>query len=78
VRTITASDLKATCLAVLDQVKRTGEPVTVTKRGRPVARLVPASPVDDADELMGTVEILGDVVSPAAPAAIWEAERRDR
>ena len=42
-RVVAASDFKAHCLAVMDEVEATGEEVTITKHGRPVARLVPAS-----------------------------------
>ena len=44
VRTMNATEFKAKCLAVLDQVQG-GTEVIVTKRGRPVARLVPVAPV---------------------------------
>jgi prevent-host-death family protein len=76
-RAIRASEFKAKCLAILDEVERTGEPVTILKRGRPVARLVP--PVLGQSEypqqaLFGTVEILGDVIEPVLPAEDWEAE----
>jgi prevent-host-death family protein len=40
-RTMTAAEFKAKCLKVMDEVAETGEPVVVTKRGKPVARLVP-------------------------------------
>ncbi len=43
-RQITASRFEAQCLALLDEVAETGEPLIVTKRGRPVARLVPLEP----------------------------------
>jgi prevent-host-death family protein len=39
---VTATEFKAKCLALLDQVRDQGRPVTITKRGRVVARLVPA------------------------------------
>jgi len=39
-RTMGAGEFKAKCLAVMDDVARTGEPVLVTKRGKPVARVV--------------------------------------
>lgn len=68
---------KAQCLAVLDEVAATREPVRILKRGRPVAVLMPPVPVDERGPqatLAGTVEILGDVVSPAVAAADWEAE----
>lgn len=42
--TIKASEFKARCLALLDDVAETGRPLAVTKRGRLVARVVPASP----------------------------------
>ncbi len=44
VRTMNATEFKAKCLAVLDQVKD-GSEVIVTKRGKPVARLVPVAPI---------------------------------
>lgn len=40
-RSIAAGEFKAQCLHILDEVQQTGQPVTVTKRGRPVARVVP-------------------------------------
>lgn len=42
-RTIPAGEFKAKCLAVMDEVQATGRPVLVTKRGRPVVRLTPAT-----------------------------------
>jgi prevent-host-death family protein len=76
-RSIRASEFKAKCLAILDEVEQTGETVTILKRGRAVARLVP--PALGKSEypqrgLFGTVEIVGDVIEPAIPAAEWEAE----
>ncbi len=71
-----ASDFKAHCLAVLDEVAATHEPVRILKRGRPVAVLVPPLPVDERAPqatLAGTVEILGDVVAPPLAASEWEA-----
>ncbi len=80
-RSINAAEFKAKCLAVLDEVDRTGVPVTILKRGRPVARLVAATTSRrrfPQDDLAGTVEILGDVDSPALPATAWSAERHRR
>jgi prevent-host-death family protein len=42
-RTIKAAAFKQTCLALMDEVARGGEPVVITKRGKPVARLVPVA-----------------------------------
>jgi antitoxin (DNA-binding transcriptional repressor) of toxin-antitoxin stability system len=75
-RTLAAARYKATCLAVLDDVARTGECVLIVKRGRPVAQLVP--PIlgergHPQQRLRGTAEILGDIVAPVLPADAWEA-----
>ena len=62
-RTISASKFKATCLALLDEVARTGRPVVVTKHGRPVAQV---APLDDAEppSLLGSVTWEGDLTAP--------------
>ena len=41
-RTIPAGEFKAKCLKLMDEVNETGVPIIITKRGRPVSRLVPA------------------------------------
>lgn len=77
-RSIRASEFKAKCLAILDEVNRTGEPVTILKRGKPVARLVPPTANQGRypqETLRGTVKFLGDIVEPVLPADVWEAER---
>ena len=51
-RTVSASSFKTHCLALLDEVAATGEQIVVTKRGRPVARVVA---VDEPDGLEGSV-----------------------
>ncbi len=58
-RIIKASTFKERCLALLDQVARTGVPIIVTKRGRPVAKVVP---IDDPQQapIVGSVRILED------------------
>ncbi len=65
--TINASDFRARCLAILDHVQATGEPVVILKRGRPVAKLFPVrgslSKYPQL-ELAGTVSEVGDVVGP--------------
>lgn len=74
-RRIAAGEFKAKCLALMDEVERTGEPLVITKRGRPVARLVPeARPQGSVfGALRGSVVIKGDIVSPLE--APWEALR---
>lgn len=75
---IAISKFKATCLAVLERVRRTGKPVQVTRFGRPVAEVVPPSPAErDAGWLgamRGTGRIVGDIVGPISEDD-WEAER---
>jgi prevent-host-death family protein len=79
--TIAISKFKATCLAVLDRVHRTGKPVIVTKHGEPIAEVVPPSPpARDSSwlgSMRGTVRYLGDIVSPVSDPEEWEALRSD-
>ena len=80
-RSLKASEFKAKCLAVLDDVDRTGESVTILKRGRQVACLIPvprSSARCPQETLAGTVEILGDIVRPVLPPSAWESNRRKR
>jgi prevent-host-death family protein len=76
-KTMPAGQFKARCLKVMDQVHVTREPVTITKKGRPVAKLVPADgqPEDIFGCLKGEIEIVGDIVSPAVPLKDWEVLR---
>ena len=61
---IPAGQFKARCLAILDDVQRKRRSVVVTKRGKPVARVVPVEEADDGDSLRGSVLYEGDLVSP--------------
>jgi prevent-host-death family protein len=66
-RSIRASDFKAKCLEILDEVSRTGESVTILRRGRPVARLSPLLLTDVKHPqltLKGAFEIVGDIIEP--------------
>jgi prevent-host-death family protein len=71
---IPAGQFKAQCLAIMDQVSKSGEPVVVTKHGKPVVKLVPAeNRVDDIFNYMaGKVKIVGDIVGPITPLEDWE------
>ena len=71
-RSIAAGKFKAQCLEMLDRVARTGEQVVVTKRGKPVARVVPVPPPGSAS-LRGSIVYHGDVVGPLDDR--WETER---
>lgn len=70
------SEFKATCLAVLERVRRTGRPLLVTRRGEPIAEIVPPSLATSGATWMGamrgTARISGDLVEAAGSAADWE------
>ncbi|TDI40389.1 MAG: type II toxin-antitoxin system Phd/YefM family antitoxin [Acidobacteria bacterium] len=74
-KTLSSTEFKAKCLAILDEVARTGETVTILKRGKPVAQLVPPVPREKGfpqEQIMGTVRIKGDIVEPPLPTDAWE------
>ena len=74
--TIPAGQFKAQCLSLIDQVNRTHQVIVITKRGKPVARLVPLDvekPRKLFGYLAGHVVEEGDIVSPTGEA--WDAER---
>ncbi len=68
-----AGEFKARCLAIMDRVRESGEPILITKHGKPVAKLVPAR--DNADDVFGymagKVKIVGDIVGPVTPLGDW-------
>ena len=74
---IAISKFKATCLAVLERVRKTGEPVVVTRFGQPIARIEPPTPGPTKriklGAMAGTVKILGDIVGPISDISDWEA-----
>ncbi len=76
--TIAISKFKATCLALLERVRKTGEPILVTRRGFPVAQILPPPAPKPAKSgfgcMRGTIEILGDIVEPLG-SEDWEALR---
>jgi prevent-host-death family protein len=71
---IPAAVFKAECLKLMDEVARTGQPVVITKHGKPVAQLVPvpATPKSLFGYMRNTVTIKGDVVAPTG--APWSAD----
>ena len=77
--TVSISEFKATCLARIERVRRTGRRLVITKHGEAVAEVVPPSPPARADRWLGaavgTGRILGDLVEPVVPAGEWEAAR---
>ena len=73
---VTVTHLKAHLLRLLRAIERSGKPLVITRRGRPVARLVPVGP-QDREPLFGrwkgTIESLGDIIEPAVAPDEWEA-----
>ena len=75
-KTIAAGTFKARCLAIMDEVQAKRQAVVITKRGKPVAKLVPVEK-EAKDDIFGffkgkgTIEIKGDIVSPAFSPEEW-------
>ena len=65
-RHIAAADFKANCLRLMDEVARQRRSITITKRGKPVAKLVPVDrePIDLFGRMAGTIKICGDIIGP--------------
>lgn len=74
---IAISKFKATCLAVLERVRKTRKPILVTRFGEPIAEIVPPSPQRRAESWLGcmhgTAQMQDDLVAPAADERAWEA-----
>ncbi len=73
--TIKASEFKARCLQLMDEVARTRKPLVITKNGAPVAQLAPLTdrPATLRGAHAGAIEIHGDIVAPLDEP--WEAAR---
>jgi prevent-host-death family protein len=72
-----ASVFKARCLTVMDDVQATGEPVIVTKRGKPVVKVVPVESETDLFGFMaGKFKIVGDIESPVVPLKQWKITKK--
>ncbi len=77
-RTMAAGTFKAQCLRVMEEVRNRRQPVLITKRGKPVAKLVPVEPERVSSvfgAMRGKIEIRGDIVAPVAPPEAWDAAR---
>jgi prevent-host-death family protein len=74
-KTMPAGAFKVHCLRVMDEVQAKRQAVLITKRGKPVAKLVPAE--EEKDDIFGfmkgkgTIEIKGDIVSPILTPEEW-------
>jgi prevent-host-death family protein len=76
---VAISEFKAKCLSLIDQVQKTKKPLRITRFGKAVAEVVPPAPernpADWFGSMKGTIEILGDIVSPANDENEWEVLR---
>ena len=72
-RKMAAGKFKAQCLAIMDEVQKKRVPVLITKRGKPVAKLVPVE--QEKDDIFGfmkgKIKIVGDIVAPALTKEEW-------
>jgi prevent-host-death family protein len=77
---IAISEFKAKCLALLDQVCKTKRPIRITRFGKPIADVIPPLVVRGRAAWIGSmknsVEIIGDIISPASEESEWEALRK--
>ena len=73
---IAISKFKATCLAVLERVRKTRRPILVTKFGEPIAEVVPPTSKPKTKQWLGsmegTIQIKEDIVAPASDEDDWE------
>jgi prevent-host-death family protein len=76
-KSMPAGQFKARCLRVMDEVNSTRQPVLITKKGKPVAKLVPAAepPDDFLGKLSGVMKIVGDITQPIEEPDAWESAR---
>jgi prevent-host-death family protein len=76
VESISVSEFKATCLAVIERVRQSGQTVVITKRGEPVAELAPPRPVERKGRgflgrMRDEFDIVGDIMSPVVGEDDW-------
>jgi prevent-host-death family protein len=76
-RVVSATEFKAKCLSILDEIEQHGGPITITRRGKPVAVLGPAKKKawkSPANKFAGRVQIVGDIVN-IDTSDLWEVNR---
>ncbi len=75
---VAISEFKAKCLALIDEMQKTKQPIRITRRGKPIAELVPPTP-KASRSFLGSMKhrgkILADIISPAADPDEWEVLR---
>jgi prevent-host-death family protein len=78
-RVVTATEFKAKCLALLDEIEQLGGPITITRRGRPVAVLGPTKRSawkSPANSWAGKAKIVGDIVN-VDMSDLWDVTRAE-
>ena len=76
--TMAISKFKARCLAVLEQVRKSGKPIRITRHGTPVADVLPPGPEARPNwigSMTGTALLKGDIVGPTSDLVDWETGR---
>ena len=75
---INAAEFRANCFKILDQVEMTHKEVIITRRGKPVARLLHIAQQEEKDPLLGSmeglVETIGDLTEPVIEHEAWELD----
>jgi prevent-host-death family protein len=74
-RVVSATEFKAKCLGLLDEIEEDGHSITITRRGRPIAVVVPAKKKawkSPANSLAGRAKIIGDIVNMDM-SGLWDA-----
>lgn len=71
--TVPAGEFKNSCLKLINEVSKHGVPITVTKRGKPVVRIVPARERSKVRSLLGTV--VHEDADIFSTGESWEADR---
>lgn len=77
---IAASEFKAKCLAIIDEVGESGTRVVISKRGKPVAELIRYVGVEEGyaqETLRGSARIHGAIESPVVPPSAWESSTQE-
>jgi prevent-host-death family protein len=75
---VAAAEFKAKCLRLMDEVAQQRRPIVITKRGKPVAKLVPMERehIDLFGRMAGSIKIRGDVVNPIEDAG-WTGDEEN-
>jgi prevent-host-death family protein len=75
---VSISEFRANCIALLKRVQKTRKPIRITRFGKPIADVIPPPPTRPANwigSMKDSIEILGDIVSPANEESDWDVLR---